>query len=130
MNDNSFDEIIKLNCEERYEIFLDMVAEERELWILINAEKQFLKIYSQDDNIEFLPIWPHSDFTRVYCQDAQEKLSPKCISVPEFFSKWVPGLERDDLKVGVFPNSGADVWIMEPSEVKSDLQDEFSNFDF
>lgn len=130
MNDSSFEEVAKLGCEERYEIFLSMVAEERDIWILINEEKQFLKIYSQDNEIEFLPIWPHSDFTHAYCKGSKEKLSPKCISVPEFFTKWVPGLEGDELKVGVFPNSGSDVWVMEPSEIKSDLQDEFSNIGF
>ena len=127
MTDNSFEEIVKLSCEERYEIFLGMVAEERDIWILINSEKQFLKIYSQDNEIEFLPIWPHSDFAQTYGKSSTEKLTPKCLTVPEFFSKWVPGLEGDELKVGVFPNSGSDVWIMEPSELKSDLQEEFSD---
>ncbi len=125
MNDSSFDEIVTLDCEARYEIFLDMVAEEREIWILVNEDKQFLKIYSKEDESEFLPVWPHADFTRAYSSDTSEKLSPKCISVPEFFSKWVSGLEGDELKVGVFPNSGSDVWVMAPSELKSDLQDEF-----
>ncbi|MFL0800251.1 MAG: DUF2750 domain-containing protein [Agarilytica sp.] len=126
MNDNSFEDIVKLGCEERYEIFLDMVAEERDIWILVNEDKQFLKIYAEDDDSEFLPVWPHSDFTSVYSKGSPEKLTPKCVSVPEFFTKWVPGLEGDELKVGVFPNSGIDVWVMEPSELKSDLQEAFS----
>lgn len=126
MSDSSLEEIIKLGCEERYEIFLDMVADEREIWILVNDDKEFLKIYSEENNIEFLPIWPHSDFTRIYCEGAQIKLQAKCLSVPEFFAKWVPGLEADDIQVGVFPNSGSDVWIMEATELKSELQDVFS----
>ncbi len=126
MNDSSFEEIIKLSCEERYEIFLGMVAEERDVWILVNEDKQFLKIYSEEDDSEFIPVWPHSDFTNVYSKGAAEKLTPRCISVAEFFARWVPGLENDGLRIGVFPNSGSDVWVMEPSELKSDLQEEFS----
>jgi len=63
-----------------------------------------------------------------YCKSSSDKLSPKSIAVPEFFAKWISGLEGDGLQVGVFPGAGADVWVMEPAEVKSDLQDEFSNF--
>jgi len=55
-------------------------------------------------------------------------LKEKSVSVPEFFSKWVSGLEGDGLKVAVFPNSGDDIWIMEPSELKADLQEAFSDF--
>lgn len=129
MSEIGFEEIKKLDCESRYEMFLAMVAKERDIWVLINEKKEFLKIYSEDHNIEYLPIWPHSDFTQYHSKSSSEKLSPKCVSVPEFFAKWVSGLEGDDVKVGVFPSSGTDVWIMEPAEFKSDLQDEFSNFD-
>ena len=128
MNDISFKEIEKLDCDGRYEIFLNMVAEERDIWLLVNESMEFLKIYSEDHDIEYLPIWPHEDFTKYHASSSSQKLSPKCVSVPEFFAKWVPGLDRDGLKVGVFPNSGDDVWITEPSELKEDLQEEVSNF--
>ena len=127
MNDISFEEIEKLDCEGRYDIFLSMVAQERDVWVLINEKNEFLKIHSEDHNIEYLPIWPHSDFTQHHIKSSSEKLTPKCVTVPAFFTKWVPGLEGDGLKVCVFPNSDAEVWIMEPSELKSDLQEEFSN---
>ncbi|MFL0810061.1 MAG: DUF2750 domain-containing protein [Agarilytica sp.] len=128
MNDISFEEIEKLDCESRYEIFLQMVAEERDVWVLINEKNEFLTIHSEDHEIEYLPVWPHSDFTKHHRTGTNEKLIAKCVSIPEFFTKWVSGLEGDGLQVGVFPTSGPDVWIMEPSEVKSDLQEEFSNF--
>ncbi len=127
MNDISFKEIEKLDCESRYEIFLSMVAEEREIWVLVNDEQEFLKIHSEDHDIEYLPVWPHADFTKYHCETSSQKLYPKNISAPQFFAKWIPGLVNDGLKVGVFPNAESEVWIMEPSEVKSDLQDEFSN---
>jgi hypothetical protein len=132
VNDISFEEIENLDCESRYEIFLQMVAEERDVWILINEKSEFLTIHSEDHEIEYLPVWPHSDFTKHHSTStstsASEKLTAKCVSIPEFFAKWISGLEGDGLQVGVFPTSASEVWIMEPSEVKSDLQEEFSNF--
>ncbi|SMF41567.1 Protein of unknown function [Alteromonadaceae bacterium Bs31] len=118
-----FEEIEKLDCEGRYEAFLTMVAEEREVWILVNEKSEFLKIQSEDHAIEYLPVWPHSDFTRYHSSDSSQVLSAKCIFLPEFFTKWIPGLEGDGLKVGVFPNKGSDIWVMEPSELKADLLD-------
>lgn len=129
MNDSSFEKILEMDCEGRYEIFLDMVSDERDIWIVLNDQGEFLKIFSEDDGVEYLPVWPHSDFAGTYC-DNENGLEVKCISVPEFFSRWVPGLERDKLMVGVFPKLAEDVWMAEPSELKSDLQDVFSNIDF
>lgn len=124
----SFDDIEKLDCEGRYDIFLAMVAEERDVWVLVNGDEEFLKIHSEDHDVEYAAVWPHADFASNYAASSAEKLTPKSISVPVFFSKWVPGLEGDSLAVGVFPKAGKDVWIIEPSELKSDLQDEFSAF--
>lgn len=119
-----------LSSEERYDLFLSMVAEEREIWILLNGNEEFLKIYSQDHDIEYLPVWPSADSTEAYNNDTTEKLCPKSISLPHFLAKWVAGLKNDNLKVGVFPNAGEEVWIMEPEELKSDIQDEISNSGF
>lgn len=130
MNELNFEDIEKMDCEGRYEVFLGLVANEREIWVLINDNNEFLKIHSEDEDIEYLPVWPHADFVASYLQGSDEKLIAKNISVPEFFAKWIPGLDRDGLKVGVFPMKDIDVWILDPHELKSDLQDEFSNFGF
>lgn len=128
MNEISFEDIEKMDCESRYEIFLSLVADEREIWVLINSSNEFLKIHAEDDDVEYLPVWPHADFAASYVQSSGENLTAKNITVPEFFARWVPGLDRDGLKVGVFPIKDVDVWILDPQELKSDLQDEFSNF--
>ena len=127
MSDNSLNDILNLGCEERYDYFLSKVGEDKEIWILVNAEKQFLKIYAEDESYEYLPVWPESEFAIEYCKDAQE-LTPKSITLPEFFKKWVPGLQKDKVEIGVFPGLDNDLWVMEPSELKQDLQDELSTF--
>ncbi len=127
MSDDYFESIVRLSCEERYDYFLSMVGEEKEIWILVNADKQFLKIYAEDDGYEYLPIWPNSDLASGYCK-ASADLVPKGISLPEFFKKWIPGLKRDSLEVGVLPGEDATVWITGPEELQKDLQDELSSF--
>ena len=127
MSDNELNSILELDCEERYDYFLSVASEEKEIWILANSDQQFLKIYAEDDGFEYLPIWPDSELAADYASK-NEELSPKCISLPEFFEKWVPGLMKDGIEIGVLPGVESDIWVTPPSELKKDLQEELANF--
>lgn len=116
-----------MDGEERYDYFLSQVGEEREIWILVNNDNRFLKIVSDDGDVEYLPVWPASEFATEYAKGTDD-LSPRSISLPDFFRKWVPGLTKDGLDVGVFPGLDKTVWITEAEELKRDLQDVMSDF--
>jgi len=127
MSSEDLNQVMEMDGEERYDYFLSQVAEEREIWILVNGESRFLKIASDDGDVEYLPVWPTSVFASEYAKGGEE-LTPRSISLPDFFRKWVPGLTKDGLDVGVFPGSDKTVWITEPAELKQDLQDVMSDF--
>ncbi|WP_417543800.1 DUF2750 domain-containing protein [Marinobacter sp.] len=127
MSDEQLTSVLESSGEERYDYFLSEVLEEREIWILVNSESRFLSIVSEDDGVAHLPVWPSSEFAAAYAK-ASDGLTPKSISLPDFFKKWVPGLSKDGLQVGVFPGLDKTVWITEADELKKDLQDELSNF--
>lgn len=127
MGNKDLAEQLGMDGEERYDFFLTRVAEKREIWILVNADNRFLKISSEDDGVEYLPVWPDAEFARDYASDASD-LSPLSISLPDFFRKWVPGLTKDGLEVGVFPGLDKTLWITEAQELKQDLQDVMSDF--
>lgn len=127
MNNDELGQILELNGEERYDYFLSLVGEEREIWILVNAENRFLKIESEDGDLAHVPVWPTSAFAAKYAEGSGD-LSPKSISLPDFFRKWVPGLTKDGLEVGVFPGRDDTLWITDPEELKRDLQDEMASF--
>ncbi len=127
MSDEQPLDVSQLDCESRYDYFLSVVEDAREIWILINDENQFLKIFSEEEEFEYLPVWPTEDLAKAYSDAGDEALTPKSISLPEFLNKWVAGLQNDGLEVGVFPGTDQSVWIMEPAELKSDIQDELAN---
>lgn len=127
MTDAPLTQVLQMDGEERYDYFLSEVAEEREIWILINADNQFLKIVSEEDRVAYLPVWPSAAFALDYAQ-ATGDLSPKSISVPDFYRKWVPGLSKDGLQVGVLPGEDGELWITAPEELKKDLQDAMASF--
>ncbi|TBW49390.1 DUF2750 domain-containing protein [Marinobacter halodurans] len=125
MNEEPLDTILELDGEERFDYFLDTVIEERDIWILVNGDNRFLKIVS-DDDVAYLPVWPSEAFAAHYAGDT-DNLSPKRLTLPEFFNKWVPGLTKDGLDVGVFPGTDDTLWIMSPADLKKDLQDEMAS---
>ena len=127
MRDEALGAILGLDGEERYDFFLSQVAAERAVWILVNADNRFLKISSDVDGVEYLPVWPAADFAVDYAAGTDE-LTPLSISLPEFFQRWVPGLTRDGLEVGVLPDLDKTLWITEPEELKRDLQYAMSDF--
>ncbi|MDO6442730.1 MULTISPECIES: DUF2750 domain-containing protein [unclassified Marinobacter] len=127
MTDEQLTSVLEMTGEERYDYFLSEVMEERDIWILVNSDSRFLTIVSEDDGMAHLPVWPSSEFAVAYAQGSDD-LSPKSISLPDFFKKWVPGLSKDGLQVGVFPGLDKTVWITEAAELKKDLQDELSGF--
>jgi hypothetical protein len=127
MNQDALTSVLELDGEERYDYFLSQVGEEREIWILVNTENRFLKIVSEDGDVEYLPVWPSEAFAVEYGKGSED-LTPKCIPLPDFFRKWVLGLTKDGLDVGVLPGVDATLWITEPEELKRDLQDELSSF--
>ena len=51
MSNNPLTQYLEMDGEERYDYFLDAVAEEREVWILVNADNHFLKIVSEEDGV-------------------------------------------------------------------------------
>ncbi|MCH8497927.1 MAG: DUF2750 domain-containing protein [Marinobacter sp.] len=127
MDNQALTQLLSLDGEERYDHFLSLVAEEREIWILVNSENRFLKIASDEDGMQYLPVWPAEVFALNYAQGSDD-LTPLCITLPDFFRKWVPGLSRDGLEVGVFPGLDSTLWITEAEELKRDLQDAMSDF--
>lgn len=127
MSNEQLTSVLEMSGEERYDYFLSQVLEDREVWILINSENRFLSIVSDDDGLAHLPVWPSSDFAVEYARGSDD-LTPKSLSLPDFFRKWVPGLSKDGLQVGVFPGADQTVWITEADELKKDLQAELSSF--
>lgn len=126
MSQENVQELYSLDCESRYDYTLSQVVEEREIWILINQNQEFLKIYSEDEAFEYLPIWPSEELAMFYAQDTDE-LEAKCLSLPEFLKNWVTGLQKDNLEIGVFPGLDSTVWVTEAGDFKNDIQEELSN---
>lgn len=128
MSNDDLKAILEMDDESRYDYFIGMVGEEREVWILVNDDEQFLKLHSEDqDAVEYLPLWPLEAFAQEYAK-GETDLKPRGIPLPQFLNRWLPGLGKDGISVGVFPSADDSVWIIEAEELEQDLRDELAQF--
>jgi Protein of unknown function (DUF2750) len=122
MNDHQFNKAQSLNCAERFTYCLDRVADWGELWILVNDDEHFLKLLSEEDQQEYLPIWPHPKLAEHYAIDAETSLTAKKISLETFFGRWIHGLAEDGYSISVFPGAADAAWIMEAEDFQEELE--------
>ncbi|WP_444925627.1 DUF2750 domain-containing protein [Microbulbifer sp. TRSA002] len=128
MSTLDLNDIATLSCEDRYEYFLSIAGEEREIWILIDSQNCFLKIHTDEDGgFEYLPVWPSAEFAQAYAEN-ETGLTPKSIPLPQFLKKWLSGLKGDGIEIGVFPAPDKSVWITSSEELEIDLREELNNF--
>lgn len=120
MNPQLFNSILALSNVDRTIYFLSKAAERGQLWGAKDEESWLTSTTS--DNLDFFPVWPHPE----YAQKIVDKHYPghKATEIPlhEFFSNWLPKLEEDNTKVGIFPNMEWNIESIEPSDFWNRLQ--------
>ena len=127
MHPKQLENVFALTSKQRYEHFILKVCDWEELWILKDNNKNFLIITPQE-NIEYLPVWPHADYASAF-HEIYPSFKPSRIELSAFLEKWLPNLNNDDLKVGVLPNLGTTVWIINPLDLKKELENELQQYE-
>ena len=106
----------KLNDDERYNHFVNKVAEHEQLWIL--TDEHGCMMLTSDDDEDCIPVWPHADYAKAWAVDDWAQCKPEAISLKVWQSRWVSGMEEDELLVAVFPISDATGVLVEPGELQ------------
>ena len=127
MHEKQIENLGALSSKDRYEHFLSKVCDWEELWILENEEGHFLIVCPDPEN-EYIPVWPHSEYAKLFGED-YPSCKPEKLDLSAFIEKWLPGLANDEIKVGVLPNLETTVWIINPLELKAELEAELSQYE-
>ena len=127
MHPKQLESVFGLSSEDRYSHFLSKVCDWGELWALEDPSQQFLIINPEPD-LKYIPVWPHSEYAAAYGKE-YEIYKPFKIELSRFMENWLPGLDADGVKVGVLPNLDTTVWIMEPMDLKADLENGIAEYE-
>jgi hypothetical protein len=118
--------VLGLAPDERYAYFIRKVADATTVWSL---ENNGWAMAADDAGGKLAPFWPEEEFAAACAAGAWDGYSPKGIELEAFVGKWLPGLERDGLKVAIFPTPSDKGVIREPEDVRSDLLEEVSQYE-
>ena len=127
MHPKQLENVFALTSKQRYEHFISKVCDWEELWILEDNNKDFLIITPQED-LAYLPVWPHADYALAF-HEIYPSLKPSRVELDSFLETWLPNLNNDGLKVGVLPNLGTTVWIIDPLDLKAELENELQQYE-
>ncbi|GHA26315.1 DUF2750 domain-containing protein [Oceanisphaera arctica] len=102
--------------DERFNHFISRVCEHDEIWIL--TDEHGCMMLTSDDDEDCIPVWPHAEYAKEWAVDDWSQCKPEAISLKVWQSRWVPGMEDDELMVAVFPTPDATGVVVEPRDVQ------------
>lgn len=119
--DGEKDMVLALSARERYGYFIQIAVDSAEIWGLKNEEGWVL---AGDEARDALPLWPHADFAAACALGDWEKAVPQPIALDELLADLIPILEEDGISVAVFPAADGDSAVVEPEDLRRDLEAE------
>ncbi len=119
LNDKQYDIACQKRPDERYDYFLNKVANFEKIWSLCSDEG-WVELSDSDGEI-CLPIWPHPDFARAWATDDWADCQPKAIDLSIWLERWTAGLEGDNTLLVVFPVGDDEGLVQTPQALHDDL---------
>ena len=126
INDAEFRAVSSLNPKKRYDYCVKWIADSGQIWTLKAPDGFVLST----DNIteEVIPIWPYKEFAQA-CAILWEGSLPFSIDLSVWLDRWIPGIERDARKIGVFPVLTDENIVVSPETFKTDILHELENYE-
>jgi hypothetical protein len=112
--------ITQLDAEQRYQYFIDAVADLEQIWILTDDEG-FVLVTAEDERC--IPVWPHAEMASLWIEGDWAQCKAQAVDIATWLDKWTAGLNGDELMVAVFPHADQPGVVVEPEELAEALLD-------
>lgn len=126
-NQKEINAVLSLKASERYEYWIKKVADQEEVWSLWQVGGWALA--GGDAERQFVPVWPHSEYAALCAGGVWAGYQPKAIAVAAWLDRWIPGMERDQRLVAVFPTPNDMGVAIDPRQLERDLREEMANYE-
>ena len=121
------EQVLSLPAEQRYRHFLAKVADWQEIWTL-RAPDGFV-MFKDDEERECIPVWPHPDYAVASATGSWAACTPEQLDLDAFLTRWIPGLDRDNRRVAVFPTPQNKGVVVAPHRLQADLSEELEHYE-
>lgn len=68
-----------------------------------------------------IPIWPDAEFAAECAEDDWADCAPFAILLDAWLERWLPGRQKDGLRVVVFPDAAEEGIVIAPKDLKKTL---------
>lgn len=110
-------EWMTLEAELRQSSFFDYLPSTLEVW---GAENENGWVMSVNNDVECLPLWSHEVLARKWLDTFHPNAYPSKISLHEFTTRWLPGLNKNGLHIMVGASSVVSEVVIMSAEEFSD----------
>ena len=92
---------LSLSAQERYQYFLDHIAEHPGVWSL--SDDEGIAVSETEDGKSCFNVWPLDIFARRCAVGDWGGYSPEPIPTDSFIAEWLPDLAEAGIMISVFP---------------------------
>jgi hypothetical protein len=122
-----FEALLGADAGTRYEYFVKRCADFQEIWGLAFNDGGWA--FSGGGETLAFPVWPFSEYAEEMACDEWKGCAPKAIPLDAFLERWLPGLERDNRSVLVFPTPRELKPVVPPNVLLDDLRNELTKYE-
>lgn len=110
--------ISTLTAEQRYDYFIQAVADLEKIWILTDDEG-FVLVSAEDERC--IPVWPHAELAEQWIEGEWAQCQAQAVDVDTWLDKWTAGLNSDELAIAVLPDTEGPGVVVTPEELAETL---------
>lgn len=114
-----------LGAAERYTYFVKKVADEKRMWSLW---KDGWVLAADDAGHQVVPVWPHQNYAAMCANGEWSGYTAKEIELGAWIERWLPGIERDNRLVAIFPTPDDKGAVVDSKRLAADLEQELENY--
>lgn len=107
-----------LDAEQRYDYFIQAVADLEKIWILVD-EEGFVLVDADEERC--IPVWPHAELAEQWINGDWAQCQAQAVDIATWLDKWTSGLDGDELAIAVFPQAQEPGVVIGPEEFAETL---------
>ena len=107
-----------LDAEQRYDYFIQAVADLEKIWILVD-EEGFVLVDADEERC--IPVWPHAELAEQWINGDWAQCQAQAVDIATWLDKWTSGLDGDELAIAIFPHAAEPGVVIGPEEFSETL---------
>ncbi|MCA1929369.1 DUF2750 domain-containing protein [Rheinheimera sp.] len=107
-----------LDAEQRYDYFIQAVADLEKIWILVD-EEGFVLVDADEERC--IPVWPHAELAELWINGDWAQCQAQAVDIATWLDKWTSGLDGDELAIAIFPHAQEPGVVIGPEEFAETL---------